>query len=148
MDLQAIRRHLSRSFPGTQELEANGDSFFIHDPERDLPPERQIPWATIVTSDAYDRFSDLDRPGIFRLNAGLSKECFHELFPVAADHDPTALDVLMPHPVYGGQYWACVLNPETTWPRTQELLLHAHALAVRKYDNAARRRQTRQQPST
>jgi hypothetical protein len=49
------------------------------------------------------------------------------------------LDVLFPHPVYGGQHWLCVLNPDRTWPTVQGLLTEAHAFAVRKYDNAARR---------
>ena len=139
MDVSGIRQVLA-SYPGTRLLEANGDTFAVHDPHGDLPPERQQPWATLVSSDAYDSASDLDRPGVFRLNLGLPRERFRELVDPAASHDLTAVDVLLPHPIYAGQNWLCVLNPEETWPVVRELLTEAHAFAVRKYDNASRRR--------
>lgn len=139
MEFNAIRDVVA-AFPGTRILEANGDIFAIHDPDGTLKPEAQIPWATITTSDAYDTASNLDRPGVFRLNIGLTRDRLRELIDPAADHDPTALDVLLPHPVYGGQHWVCVLNPERTWPVVEQLLAEAHAFAARKYDNTARRR--------
>ena len=74
-----------------------------------------------------------------RLNLGLPRARFRELVDPTADHDPTALDVLFPHPVYGVSTGFCVLNPQQTWPLAQELLIEAHAFAQRKYDNAARR---------
>jgi hypothetical protein len=137
--IEQIRQELA-SHPGTRLLEANGDTFAIHDPRGDLPPERQLPWATIVTSDVYDSASDLDRPGMFRLNIGLTRARFRELVDPETAHDATAVDVLLPHPVYGGQNWVCVLNPKKTWPLARELLDEAYAFAVRKYDNAERRR--------
>lgn len=71
MDLDQIRQVLA-SYPGTRLFEANNDTFAVHDPGEDRPPERQLPWATIVTSDdAYDSASDLNRPEVFRLNIGL-----------------------------------------------------------------------------
>jgi hypothetical protein len=125
---------------GTRILEAHGDVFALYDPAGDLPPERQHPWATIVTSDnPYDATSHLDRPDVFRLNLGLPKARFRELVDPAADHDPTAFDVLFPHPVYGGLHWLCVLNPDRSWPVVRGLLTEAHAFALRKYENAARR---------
>ena len=100
-----------------------------------------MPWATIVTSDAHDTASGPDRPGVSRLNLGVRKARFAELFPPGSEHDHRALDVIMPHPVHAGQHWVCVLNPDTTWPAVQELLREAHELAVRKHANAAERRQ-------
>src|SRR5438034_31986 len=52
-----------------------GDTFFIYDPNRDLEGPRRFPFATIVTKDygEFDDLSDLDRPGIFRLNIGVSE---------------------------------------------------------------------------
>lgn len=140
MNLDTLRRYLVDNFPGTDVLEANGDMFFVHDPDRDLPDERKMPWATLVTSDFNDSASDLDRPGVFRLNVGLSKARYRELFPGEGEYDTTALDVVMPHPVYGSYHWLCVLNPDITWPAVRGLLDHAHALASRKYANAAARR--------
>jgi hypothetical protein len=137
-------RHTLAAHPGTRIVEAHGDVFALYDPAGDLPPERQHPWATVVTSDnPYDATSVLDRPDVFRLNLGLPKARFRELVDLDADHDPTAIDVLFPHPVYGGQHWLCVLNPRQSWPVVQELLTEAHAFAVRKYENATRRELSR-----
>lgn len=46
----------------------------------------------------------------------------------------------MPHPVYAGYGWVCVLNPDRSWPTVEALLVEAYEFAVRKHDNAARRR--------
>lgn len=138
MDIGQIRDALA-AHPGTRLLEANGDVFAVYDPYGDLPPQRQLPWATIVTSDTYDTASRLDRPGVFRLNLGLPRARFQELIDPAHEYDMTALDVLLPHPVYAGQHWVCVLNPRQTWPVVRGLLDEAAAFAVRKYDNARRR---------
>lgn len=137
---ELLRRHIVDTYPGTDVIEANGDLFFVHDPDRDLPAARRLPWATIVTSNFNDTDSDLDRPGVYRLNIGLPKADFQELFPEVGEHDTTALDVVLPHPVYAAQHWVCVLVPDDTWPAVQELLGTAHALGARKHANSARRR--------
>jgi hypothetical protein len=139
VDLSTVRDTLA-AFPGTLIVEADGDVYAIHDPDGDYEQNPRHGWATVMTSDAYDSASDLSRPGVYRLNFGLPRARFRELLDPALEHDPTALDVLLPHPVYGGQNWACVLNPDRTWPQVRELLAEAHAFGVRMYDNAARRR--------
>lgn len=140
MDFEHIRQELA-TFRGTRIVEANGDVFAIYDPRGDLPPRRQMPWATVVTSDnPYDDTSQLDRPGLFRLNIGLTRDRFTELVHPAREHDPTALDVFFPHPLYGPQHWVCVINPRETWPAARNLLVEAHEFAVRKFDNFERRR--------
>jgi hypothetical protein len=127
--------------PGVRTLTANGDTFWIYDPAGDLPPERQMPWATLVTSDAYDSASNLDRPGVERLNLGLPKANYLALFPTVPDDvDYTALDTVMPHPVYAPQYWICVVSPsEATLNELEPLTELAYRFAVRKYDNFRRR---------
>ena len=128
-----VRRTLT-SYSGTRILEANGDLFAVYDHAGDLPPERQLPWATIVTSDnPYDATSHLDRPEVFRLNFGLPRARFGELVDTAVEHDPSALDVLFPHPVYGGQHWLCVLNPSpATFEEVVPLLEEAHNIAANR----------------
>src|SRR5262249_8802349 len=119
----------------------SGGTFFF------VGPDRSLPFATLVTSDEYDQASDLSRPDVFRLNVGVRKETFRSLFgggpkrPGQAEagggHDFTALDRLMPHPVYGKMYWVCVLNPgEATFKTVQALLAEAHDRAVRKRSGA------------
>ncbi len=108
MNEQAIHQHITGSFPDTRVKRDGGNAFFF------APGEERFPFATLVTSDQYDIFSDLNRPGVFRLNIGLSRETFCALFPKASAatiYDHAALDRLMPHPVYGGLFWVCVLNP-------------------------------------
>lgn len=138
------------TFPHTRLIEANGDIFAVHDPNHDLERRPRQGWATVVRSDVNDTASDLGRPGVYRLNIGLPTRRFRELFPEPEDHDPTALDVLFPHPVYASYHWVSVLNPEATWPLALALLRDAHAFAERKYRNASSRSSTaaRPQPPT
>ena len=49
-------------------------------------------------------------------------------------HDFTALDQLMPHPIYGHLYWVCVLNPgAAAFPTVRTLLAEAYEMAVGKH---------------
>jgi hypothetical protein len=139
MDAAEVRRYICAAFAGIDAVDNDGDTFLIYDPARDLPPERQRPFATIVTGDRYDSASALDRPGAYRLNVGLTRATYTALFgaaPTGPGFDHTATDTLMPHPVYASQYWVCVVNPgPATWPRMPDLLAEAYAFAARKYAN-------------
>ncbi len=60
---------------------------------------------------------------------------YDPLFPEEVDHDFTALDVLMPHPVYGRNHWVCVLNPsDATFEKLKPLLAEAHDTAFRRIE--------------
>jgi hypothetical protein len=149
MDEATITRYITETFEGVDVVVAPSDDavFFFYDPAREIPLDRRLPFATLVTSDAYDQFSDLNRPSVFRVNIGISKETFRSLFgskaspsgggEVEGGYDFTALDRLMPHPVYGRMSWICVLNPG---PETSEtvrtLLAEAHSQAARRYARA------------
>lgn len=129
MDEAAVRDYILGSCPGTTVVDAGGDSYFFTD------PKQMHPYATLVTSDAHDQASDLARPGVFRLNIGVSKEEFRSLFGAGGGEgqDFTALDRLMPHPVYGKMYWVCVLNPGAQTSETvRGLLAEAYAADLRK----------------
>jgi hypothetical protein len=146
MDQAAITCFVSTTFAGVDTVVGSeeagspevawGDTFFIYDPHRILTGARQFPFATIVTKDYgdFDRASNLDRPGVLRLNIGVSKETYASLFDADAEHDFTALDHLMPHPVYGRNHWVCVLNPsEATFETLKPLLQEAYDRAVERY---------------
>ncbi|MCP2165651.1 DUF6194 family protein [Goodfellowiella coeruleoviolacea] len=147
MDADQITRYIRETFAGIRTLEANGDTFFLYDPESDLPPERQMPFATIVTGDTYDSVSNLSEPGAYRLNIGLTRATYTALFGAAPKHpdehgvfdtgfDYAERDRLTPHPIYAGQHWVSVVNPsEATMADIRPLLAEAHDFAVRKYDN-------------
>jgi hypothetical protein len=128
MDEAAITQYLTSTFGGIQSVVAPGATFFFS------TADRKMPFATIVTSDAYDRFSNLDRPAVFRLNFGVSKETFRGLFGAGTEenHDFAALDRIMPHPVYGGMFWVCVLSPSpATFEQGKPLLAEAHERSLK-----------------
>jgi predicted DNA-binding protein (MmcQ/YjbR family) len=61
------------------------------------------------------------------------------VFDAGAEHDFTALDRLMPHPVYGRNHWVCVLNPsEATFETLKPLLEEAYDRAVERYTRSGR----------
>jgi len=97
----------------------------------------RLPFVTIATVDNdYDRVSNLDRDGVFRLNIGISKTTFDRLLP-GADHPPadyTSLDVFLPHPDYAKQHFVCILNPsaDNTDAATQ-LILEAYSIAAARF---------------
>ena len=132
MDEDAIKQYLADTFPDLQSQSSpDGASFFF------VGGERKFPFATLVTSDAHDNASQLDRPGIFRLNIGVSRETFRTLFDSSEDgtYDFAALDTFLPHPVYGSMFWISALNPgEATWEKTRSLLAEAHDLAASRQE--------------
>ncbi len=143
MEESSITQYITDTFEGVDYVVASGDTFFFYD------PEHKFPFATIVTKDdEYDNASHLNRPSVFRLNIGVSKQTFRALFPskessaeesasAESSFDLAALDRLMPHPVYGSMYWVCVLNPSTeTFKTLQPLLAEAYELFVKKRTRA------------
>jgi hypothetical protein len=134
-----MKQYISDLFDGIQTSENLGDTFFIYDPAGDLPPERQMPFVTIVTGDHYDSVSALDEPGSYRLNIGLTRTTYPARFAGATDVDYAERDRLMPHPEYAGLHWVCIVNPVDV-TRLRPLLTDAYEFAVRKYDNYQARR--------
>jgi hypothetical protein len=146
-----ISRYITETCVGVDVVTDSGNSFFFYNPDRNVPPDHRFPFVTMVTSDLYDQFSNLNRSPVFRLNIGIGKETFRLLFGDPArssgrdsaeisgenlsDYDFTALDQVMPHPVYGRMFWVCVLNPseETFETNVRQLLAEAYDLAVSKY---------------
>jgi hypothetical protein len=146
-----MSRYIPETFEGV-DVEVNaGNSFFFYNPDPTIPPDHMFPWATLMVNDVNDTFSNLDRPSVYRLNIGISKATFQGMFgmekrsasmkqtaqgePVFSGYDYTALDQVMPHPVYGQMYWVCVLNPSDKSLETvvRPLLDEAYAMAREKY---------------
>ena len=123
-------------------VEADGNYFFSCTQDEVAQSAHWMPFATLITNDAYDQYSDLNRPGVYRLNVGISRATFQKLFgspedaptteePASPSFDYTALDRIMPHPIYADQHWVSVLAPTpTTFENVKPLLVEAHARAV------------------
>lgn len=137
---------------GVDVVEASGAFFFTYDPDGDLPRDRWLPFATIVTDDSSDSASDLSRPDAYRVNLGLTTSTYTSMFgPAPAERDEkgmlrtgfdyTQSDVVMPHPIYAVQHWVCVVNPSAaTVERLRPLVDDAYDFAVRKHINHTARR--------
>ena len=139
MDEASIVQYITDTFDDVHVVNAHDAYFFFYG------EDRMTPFATLVTNDAHDQASDLNRPSVFRLNVGIDKDTFLSLFGsrpappgesgvVDTGHDFTALDQLMPHPVYAPQSWVSILNPsEATFQTVVQPLL------AEAYDRAAGR---------
>ena len=142
MDAAAIVRYIAERYPDTDVLTALNATFFSCDPEKHWPN-----FATIVTTDEHDvgpnldRPSQLDRPGVFRLNIGVSKATF-DASVEKSNPDYAALDKLMPHPVYATQHWVCILSPsQATFDAVvKPLLEEAHERVARGRSKVTERR--------
>jgi hypothetical protein len=132
MDENGITDYIINTFAGVETAANLGYTFLFYG------PDRMLPFTTIATADNEgDRVSNLDRPGVFRLNIGVSKPTFLALLGTGkvdiSAYDFTALDTIMPHPDYAAQSWICVLNPsDTTFHKLRPLLNEAYELAVRR----------------
>lgn len=118
-----------------------GDKFFYYAPDGQVPTRTQ-PFATIVTKDyPDDTASDLNRPGVFRLNISAGKAAFIDTLGHApretAEHpaDASRADTWIAHPVYSSAAWLSVVNPSTaTETAVEKLLSTAHERARAAYD--------------
>ena len=147
MDEQDVVAWIS-ALPGIEIVDDQGDHYFFADPTQ--PANNRLPFATVMTADRYDQFSGLDRPGVYRLNIGVRPATYRALFgptpfpqdPAASGHDFTALDTVMPHPVYGSMFWLCVLNPSAeTFTDVQPLLEEAREVALERAQRARPRQE-------
>lgn len=135
---QVVMEYIQNEFDHVEESENFGYKFYFYKDDHTLS------FATIALSDnEYDRVSNLDRPGVFRLNLGISRETFISLFGLhkvdVSQYDFTTLDTLMPHPDYAPQSFICVLNPsEATFELLKPMLAEAYDIAKKRYDRRAK----------
>ncbi len=133
-DPDEITAWITSTHPDTVIATAMGATFFSLD-EKHWPN-----FATIVTTDEHDDASNLSRPAVFRLNIGVGRETFERLVGDARDPDFTAIDRLLPHPVYARQRCVAILNPSR---RTFDELLKP--LIAEAYERVARTQRRRTQ---
>ena len=135
IDESFITSYITSTFENVETAINMGYTFFFY---RD---DHMHAFATIAsTGNEYEKISNLDRPGVYRLNIGVSRDTFRSLFGTkkinTSEYDFTALDTIMPHPDYSSQYFICVLSPsEATFnERIRPMLAEAYDLAVKRYN--------------
>jgi hypothetical protein len=135
MNESEVIDYILKTFPDVETTKAYGYDMFFY------KSDRVLSFATMISSDYdYDHYSNLNRPGVFRLNIGVGKHTFQSLFGKeevdVSDHDFTALDVIMPHPEYAQYHFICVLSPsEATFERVRPMLAEAYEIAARRYNS-------------
>ena len=123
---------------GSPEI-AWGDAFFYYAPDGEVPTATQ-PFATVVTKNyPDDEQSQLDLDGTFRVNFAAGRAAFTEWTEGSkagsANSDPSVLDRIIAHPVYGSLGWLAVVNPgRRTSADTGQLLRQAYELARSRYE--------------
>ena len=134
IDESFITSYITSTFENVETTVNLGYTFFFY---RD---DHMLPFATIAsTGNEYERISNLDRPGVYRLNLGVSRETFQSLFGTnklnVSDYDFTVLDTILPHPDYAAQSFICVLSPtEGTFEKIRPMLAEAYDIAVKRYN--------------
>ena len=119
MTVQEIEDYITIVFRESYAITSkDGDVFFFYG------SESKFPFATIVVKDnEFDHVSNLDRKDFYRLNIGIEKDDFIEMFGEASlkkgiggyldsGIDFTEENRIMPHPMYGSMYWICIVNPD------------------------------------
>ena len=134
IDESFITSYITSTFENVETTVNLGYTFFFY---RD---DHMHPFATIAsTGNEYEQISRLDRPGVYRLNIGVSRETFRSLFGTkkidVSAYDFTALDTILPHPEYSSQHFLCVLAPsEATFERLRPMLAEAYDVAMKRYN--------------
>ena len=134
IDESFITSYITSTFENVETAVNMGYTFFFY---RD---DHMHAFATIAsTGNEYERISNLDRPGVYRLNIGVRRETFKSLFGTnkinVSDYDFTALDTIMPHPDYSSQFFLCVLSPsQATFERIRPMLAEAYDVAMKRYN--------------
>jgi hypothetical protein len=125
-------------------VQADGNYFFSCTTDEAAQSAHWMPFATLIENDAYDQYSNLNRPGVYRLNIGVSRATFQRLFgrddaspakpeTAPSTHDYTVLDRIVPHPMYADQHWLSVLSPSrSTFDQVKPLLKEAHSRALNR----------------
>jgi hypothetical protein len=134
IDEAFLTRYIAGTFKDVETTVNLGYTFFFY------KDDDMHPFATIAsTGNEYEKISALDRPGVYRLNIGLSRDTFQSNFGKGkidvGPYDFTTLDTIMPHPEYSAQFFICVLSPsESTFEKIRPMLAEAHDVAVKRYN--------------
>jgi len=144
MEAEALIGALTSQLADVKPKASWGETSLFYNPKNQLP--NGVYFCTIKQQDSVnDSSSSLDRAGVYRVAIGLKPQTYAALFGpkparpakggiVSTGHDFTALDTLMPHPIYGWMSWAQVLAPTTeTFDQILPHIVEAYACAVLKF---------------
>lgn len=144
MEAEQILNWCLEHLEGTVLMNSWGETGVFYNPGHVL--KRGIYVLTIKEKDGKnDQASQLDRPGMYRVNLGLRKQTYVNLFGsvpkrppkggvVELEMDFAQTDILLPHPVYAWMGWVCTLNPSKhTFEELKPLILESYEFAKEKF---------------
>lgn len=144
MQAEEILQYCLENFEGTVLVSSWGEKGVFYNPENKL--KRGIYILTVKEKDGEnDKGSNLYREDVYRVNLGIRKQTFEEMFGtvpkrpakgciVNMKYDFTQTDRIMPHPVYAWMSWICALNPsDETFEQLKPLISEAYAYSKEKY---------------
>ncbi len=133
-----------KEFKDTVLVNSWGENGIFYNPGQKL--KRGIYVLTVKEKDGEnDQSSCLNREKIYRVNFGVRKNTFAQMFGavpkrpgkggiVDMAYDFAEINQIMPHPIYAWMGWMCVLNPsEATFEQLKPLIREAYEYAVEKY---------------
>lgn len=139
-----IIQYCLANLEGTVFVNSWGEKGIFYNPDNTL--KRGIYILTVKEKDGEnDKGSDLNRENVYRVNLGVRKNTFVEMFGkiparpgkgciVNMKFDFTSLDKIIPHPVYAWMGWICCLNPSLeTFEKLKPLIQEAYEYAIEKY---------------
>lgn len=139
-----ILKYCLENLDGTVLETGWGERGIFYNPDDKL--KRGIYILTVKEKDGdNDKGSDLDREGIYRVNLGIRKSTFSEMFGstperpgkgcvVDMDYDFSSINTIIPHPVYAWMGWICVLNPSPKcFEELKPLIRESYEFAKEKY---------------
>ena len=145
MQVEDIVARIKNDFEGVVPKSSWGETSLFYNPGMALP--NGVYFYTLKEKNGdNDKASKLDRDGVFRLSIGIAKQSYEKHFGskpkrppkggiIDTGHDFTALNTLMPHPIYGWMSWVQVLNPSVSmFEDLLPLIAEAHANAVIKFN--------------
>ena len=144
MNTDEILQYCIENLEGTVLVNSWGEKGIFYNPNNTL--KRGVYILTVKEKDGEnDKASKLNREDIYRLNIGVRKKTFINMFGeipqrpakggiVDMDYDFTLTDKILPRPVYAWMAWICCLNPtENTFNELKPLIGEAYEYAKEKY---------------
>ena len=139
-----VLKYCLENLEGTVLVNSWGERGIFYNPGNVL--KRGVYVLTVKEKDGdNDKSSNLDRENVYRVNIGVRKKTFIERFgdvpkrpakgcTVDADYDFSAIDRIIPHPVYAWMGWICSLNPsKETFEELKPLIQEAYEYAKEKF---------------
>lgn len=145
MTPEEILNYCALNLNGVVLINAYGERGIFYNPDGRL--KRGVYILTVKEKDgANDKSSNLDRDGVYRVNLGVRKSSFLNMFgsipkrpakgrAVDMEYDFSAMDKITPHPVYAWMGWICAISPSVeTFEKLKPLILEAYEYAKEKYE--------------